>query len=72
MDNFDLRKYLAESKLNEESISLNKKSELNDAVKNMFKFIKDYKTGEGGVTDEFIKKELHFFGREYFEILSGK
>jgi len=50
----------------------NKKSELNDAVRNMFKFIKDYKTGEGGVTDEFIKKELHFFAREYADILSEK
>ena len=72
MDNFDLKKYLVENKLNEESISPDKKIELNDAVKSMFRFIKDYKTGEGGVTDEFIKKELHFFGREYLEILSGK
>jgi len=50
----------------------NKESELNDAVEVMFKFIDDYRTGYGGVTDSFIKKELHFFGREYSEILKDK
>ena len=31
----------------------------------MMSLIKDYKTGYGGVTDSFMRKELEFFAKDY-------